>query len=59
VDQLQPSFQAKPQTSVVASQNQSIASPVPRIERAEFERLPERAMEILSPRAKTASASHA
>ncbi|MGC2526618.1 MAG: hypothetical protein WA639_02640 [Candidatus Acidiferrum sp.] len=55
MDQLQPSFQAEPQTSVVASQNQSIASPVPRIERAEFEGLLERAMEILSPRAKTAS----
>lgn len=59
MNQVQANFQTVQQNSVIATQSQSIACPAPRIEHCEFERLLERAMEILSARAKSATASHA
>jgi hypothetical protein len=52
-------LQIDEQIPVVAAQNQSLAYAGPRIERCEFETLLERAMEILSAPAKSASSPHA
>ncbi|MGB8458133.1 MAG: hypothetical protein WCE50_10460 [Candidatus Acidiferrum sp.] len=52
-------FQTDEQTSVAATHSQGVNYPGLKIERCEFESLLERAMEILSSRAKSASASHA
>ncbi|MGC0773108.1 MAG: hypothetical protein WB543_09245 [Candidatus Acidiferrum sp.] len=52
-------FLTDEQISVAATQSQGVNYPGPKIERREFESLLERAMEILSARAKSASASRA
>jgi hypothetical protein len=51
--------QVDEQILAVAAQNQNLVYARPRIERCEFENLLERAMEILSARAKSASSPHA
>jgi hypothetical protein len=51
-------FQTDEPNSVAGGQRQVSALPGPRIERCEFETLLERALQILSARAKEAAASH-
>jgi hypothetical protein len=52
-------LQIDEQIRVVVAQNQNLVYSGPRIERCEFEKLVERAMEILSARAKSACSPHA